>query len=41
MSQEKLMGIGWQSNLLANARSNNDEILSSNKKDIGFRKGLQ
>ena len=42
MSQEKIMGIGWKNNLLANDSKfyNNDEILSSNKKVIGFGKGL-
>ena len=40
MSQEKIMGTGWKNNLLANDSNNNDEILSSNKKVIGFGKGL-
>ena len=40
MSQEQLMGMWWKINLLANDRNNNHEILSSNKKVIGFGKGL-
>ena len=38
MSHEKLIGIGWKNNLLANDRNNNDGIWSSNKNVIGFEK---